>query len=202
MKITNEFLSSLRSKCPETLEKVDNVLLKSMIENDLAIRQEQLEDLDKKKIEKNFIETEYKQVLFKQIIEKILVEEKISYVKNIFIDEFGILTEQKQLNKIDFFIGKNIKMGSNIKEYIAINCKCSFNSIESYDSWSLKETSRPSIYLLVIYENPYPDIHLFYESLNRFVIICKPKEIDDRKRKFQFDDMIELLKILNKKQND
>jgi hypothetical protein len=175
-------LTYLKKKCPETLFGVDNESIQILFEQFFIRSFNRLRYCNEQavihEIVADFLLNEYAQTAFKHVIGKNFEKNNIPHSKDVFIDEFGVVRYQKQLNcnKIDFIIGVPPKEGSSITEHCVINCRHNCHKLLLNDTWSIKEISRPKLFILITSSKEYPDAHSFSSSLERMIFVTKEKE--------------------------
>jgi hypothetical protein len=126
--------------------------------------------------------------LEKEVI-KFLDYHKISYKKQVPIDQNGLIIDNKinSYHVIDFVIGENIDINKSITKYIVLSCKTSVKDRWALDNWSF--TLQPLKYILITNSNDYPSSNKFRESKIRKIITSNPKKNDDRIYKLEYCDL-------------
>lgn len=207
-KLPEYFLTYLRKECPETLFEIDDESIKILFEyfankmTDTSIYDSEMHTYDihnslrMHEVVKQLISNEFEQKTFKEKLGRLFEEHDIPYAKNVFIDEFGVVRYQKQLNcnKIDFIMGVPPEEGSSITKCNAVSCRNDCHKLFLNDAWSLKEISRPNLFILITPLKEYPDPQSFTICLQRMLVSTGEKEYKD----FVYD-LDFLMRLLDKK---
>jgi hypothetical protein len=142
---------------------------------------------------KQLISNEFEQKTFKEKLGRLFEEQDIPYAKNVFIDEFGTVHYQKQPkgNRVDFIVRIAPEEGSSITKCIAVSCRNDCHKLFLNDAWSLKEISRPNLFILITPLKEYPDPQSFSICLHLMLVSTGEKEY--KESVFDLDFLMRLL---------
>ena len=128
-----------------------------------------------------------------EFVDQMLDKYNIKHDIQVSIDKNGDIIKRgtcECYHIIDFVIG-DIKIGSNITDYIVLSTKTSCKERWTQDNWTLD--IQPKKYILATLTRDYPSSKRFRESKKRFIITLQPKKRDDRTYKYSYNDIINLL---------
>tara|TARA_Y100000389_G_scaffold30749_1_gene26024 strand:+ start:72 stop:653 length:582 start_codon:yes stop_codon:yes gene_type:complete len=133
---------------------------------------------------------------FESVIENQLRVNNIPYMSQVAIDSDGKIigtgtVVDDHAHTLDIVVGRDIKNGCSISDFIVLSCKTTVRERWRQDEWSLKH--EPKMYVLCTIGDDYPNSKKFQESSTRKIVTQNPKKRDDRMFKMGFDDLLQEL---------
>lgn len=125
---------------------------------------------------------------FENRVETILRDAKITFQRQVSIDENGTIQKRKKSTKNipDIVVGHVVE-GTNIYRYIVISCKKSCRERWKQDGWFVSR--HPKLFMLANEGSDYPACKNFEESKIRKIATENPKTPDSRKFKLSLLDI-------------